>query len=291
MIGPFRQYARIAQVRVEISVQESSIAAFKLNYGVDPPSGLTLHSTKEGWDGDRKSRDAIRQLWPNFDFTTCGGLSNVPAHGIRLNGAECLVFFLGGVCDPASGIPIGFKKHLTQPLLGGNGREHPLYEFDRKRLIDLDGDGYREYLDPYPAQTKPYLYISSNEGSGYDLADLDGAMDDVYRQGSGADAEPWKPQGFQIISPGIDREYGYGGGYDPNNDELQRDQQRKAEFDNLTNFSADVLVRVPSTFFSNDSLVFLSGSLLVAAVAAWFCWRKICDRCDRFSRACRDNAS
>ncbi len=280
MSMPVRQRARVAQVRAEISILETGLASFRLKYGIDPPSSITLHSTKEAWEADRKSRDAIRQLWPEFDFKTCGGMSNVPANGVHLNGAECLVFFLGGISDPASGIPIGFSMNLTQPFAGGNGRKHPAYEFDRRRLVDLDQDGFREFLDSFPVQTKPFLYISSNDGQGYDPADFDGAMRDVYRTGSAPNAKPWKPKGFQIISPGTDHEYGIGGVYDPKSVELANDSGRKAEFDNVTNFAPGVLVQQPSSTIIEIEfgLAPLLGLLLLAALVGWCCWFTICRR-------------
>ena len=254
--------------------------AFKARYGIEPPSNITLHATKEGWDSDRKSRDAIRQLWPKFDFKICGGMSNIPSDGVHLNGAECLVFFLGGISDPASGTPISFSMHLTQPFAGGNGREFPVYEFDQRRFVDLDRDGFREYLDPLPGQTKPYLYISSNDGQGYDPADFDGAMRDIYRTGFSPDAKPWKPKGYQIISPGTDREYGIGGVYDPESPDLKNDSNRTAEFDNVTNFAPGVLVQPPSSTIIKIEfgLAPLLGLLLLAALVGWYCWFTICRR-------------
>lgn len=277
--APVRKAARVAQVRAEIYVMESALARFKAMYGIDPPSGVTLHSTRQGWDADRRSRIAIRQLWPEFDFETCGGMSNVPADGFHLNGAECLVFFLGGVIDPVAGVPSGFSKNHANPFVAKREYHPPLFEFDQRRLVDLDQDGFHEFLDPSPVQTKPYLYISSTDGQGYDPGDFEGAMRDIYRTGSSPDAKPWKPNGFQIVSPGIDHEYGFGGVYDPASDELQHDATRKAEFDNLANFAPGTLVeQQPTPFALRIGLAPTLGLLLVAALVGWCCWFTICRR-------------
>ncbi len=278
--APVKKAARVAQVRVEIYSLESALAKFKAMYGIDPPSSVTFYSTRQGWDADRRSRNAIRQLWPEFDFETCGGMSNVPADGFHLNGAECLVFFLGGVIDPVAGVPSGFSKNHANPFVAKRGDHPPLFEFDQRRLVDLDQDGFREFLDPSPVQTKPYLYISSNDGQGYDPADFDGAMRDIYRTGSSPDAKPWKLKGFQIISPGTDHEYGIGGVYDPESSDLKNDANRTAEFDNVTNFAPGVLVHQPSSTIIEIEfgLAPLLGLLLLAALVGWCCWFTICRR-------------
>ena len=278
MLMPLHKKAHVAQIRTEVFSLESAIANFKMRFGMDPPSSVTFHSTKQGWEADRKSREAIRQLWPTFDFETCGGMYNVPADGIRLKGAECLVFFLGGVIDPVAGVPVGFSKNDANPFIVEWNHHPPLFEFVQSRFVDFDHDGFHEFLDPYPGQTKPYLYISSNEGRGYDPADFGGAMRDIYRTGSSPDAKPWKPAGFQIISPGTDHEYGSGGVYDPESVELANDSGRKAEFDNVTNFAPGVLVHEPTSTIIEFGLAPLLGLLLLAALVGWCCWFTICRR-------------
>jgi hypothetical protein len=145
-------------------------------------------------------------------------------------------------------------------------------------LIDLDQDGFHEFLDLLRGQSKPYLYISSNDGQGYDPADFDGAMQDIYRTGSSPDSQPWKPKGFQIISPGPDHEYGTGGVYDPESPVLANDSHRKAEWDNTTNFSSGVLVHEPSSFIIEFGFAPFLGLLLLVAWVGWSCWFTICRR-------------
>ena len=217
---------------------------FKVTYGVEPPSGIVLHADQASWDRDRRNKGTIRQIWPRFDFTNCGGLKDVPQSGITLTGAECLVFFLGGVSHPTSGELIGFAKDQAHPFSSDViNREGPYFEFKGKyqpgvkrwtlRLTDQDHDGFPEYLDPLPGQRQPYLYASSYGGQGYRIEDLGGAMQDVYRDANGA---AHKSKGLQIISAGADGKYGQGGLFDLEHAEEILQSDRAAERDNFTNF-------------------------------------------------------
>jgi hypothetical protein len=275
---------RISSVRAEISAIESALTSFKQRYGVEPPSHVTLHATEAGWDSDHVSRSRIRQIWPQFDFKTCGGLKDVPETGVHLNAGECLVFFLGGLVDPKSGEPGGFSKSPTRPLEAGGKRDYASFEFEGRidpltnrpagRLCDIDRDGFPEYLDLFPGQTKPYLYISSYDGAGYDPADFDGAMQDVYRKTSEPDAEPWRPKSFQIISSGRDHEYGLGGYFDPHTaGQLRNHPRRKAECDNFTNFSSRELAATPKLVPGlEDQLGQVIGLVLLSLIMMCIVW-------------------
>eukprot|EP00657_Telonema_sp_P-1_P012765 TRINITY_DN9544_c0_g1_i1.p2 TRINITY_DN9544_c0_g1~~TRINITY_DN9544_c0_g1_i1.p2 ORF type:complete len:118 (-),score=22.89 TRINITY_DN9544_c0_g1_i1:149-502(-) len=54
-IGAVRLRAQQAQVRAEISNLEASIAAFKGEFGMDPPSGIVLYEDNAGWNTDQRS--------------------------------------------------------------------------------------------------------------------------------------------------------------------------------------------------------------------------------------------
>jgi hypothetical protein len=174
-----------------------------------------------------------------------------PSGSITLNGSECLLFFLGGVMnDNASGTnqaPTGFSKNPAwpfAPIIGSanTNREGPFFEFtDVSRIKDYNGNGLNEWYDPIPNQTTPYLYFSSYEGAGFRTTELTwnpyGTFpSDVYRVSSTAGTLPpatpaaafpgnpldsrslpaQKAQTFQIISPGYDGLFGYGGVFNPN---------------------------------------------------------------------------
>ena len=276
--------AEAAQSIADLKMVEKAIVDYRSQHGYDPPSGISLHEDPRDWfddtvgttpTGNELSRrdNAVRVLnthfpgieltgptsWSSFYDTTLGGttggmdLNRNGATGdeIFLNGAECLVLFLGGMMDdhPASTtnkiqpIPIGFSTAPNDPftLNAGGSREGKLMEFDTSRFVDVDGDNFPEYVDATAGQDRPMIYFSSYGGSGYQVEGIDGLIgtaDDetltigssllgprfVYYQsdtaGSGATNGfqlPWNADTYQIISPGADGKYGTGGLYDPSN--------------------------------------------------------------------------
>lgn len=197
---------------------------------------------------------------------------------IYLNGAECLAFFLGGLQQSATvnGVQTitarGFSANPATPFKGYTGtRVGPFTEFVSNRFVDIDADGIYEYCDPLPGQTKPYQYFSSYEGKGYRLNGIDnsaGTPDDetictgtsapftqtlrsVYMEVQSTTippAKPFKEHGHQIISPGFDSDYGYGGFLSTENgvavqpgDFTGRDTVLVFERDNITNIKGGTL--------------------------------------------------
>jgi prepilin-type N-terminal cleavage/methylation domain-containing protein len=286
-----------AEVAVNINGLASDITTFKTEFRSDPPSSITLYEQPTGdpsWATDSatpqelaRSRTIIRRLWPQFDFSAS---TTVPANSgwdlngdgdktdkLVLTGAECLVFFLGGVTAtnyvsaadtavtpaPPAGtpvadwIPLGFSKNPRNPFERGEGtRTGPFTEFEPTRLVNVFAtmQGMPEYVDPLPGQINPYLYASSYDGRGYDPGDLAGSgMTNVYLQRDdnpapaniGDDTEvAWNQRSFQIISPGLDTEYGEGGVYNPEQRfDIATYPNRKFERDNMTNFASGQLER------------------------------------------------
>lgn len=290
-LSGMRRNARVVEVRTEINNLEAAIAAFRNAYGIDPPSRFRLYEDTEGYltedeagkgspeDDERKRSLAIlRQMWPRFNFADGGNDVNwngspenppVPtAH--TLNGAECLVFFLGGRIVggkdggidhdfPGGGFK-GFSKNAAHPFALGGTREGPFFEFDTGRIqdvfIECAGNppppagvaGLPEYLDPLPDRTLPYWYTSSYGGKGYDLSNIcfktqDGLTFQVvgpfYRQNASAPPAPHNQSSFQLISPGFDGIYGSFGIFnpaDPANGGIG-----EAGHDNITNVSDGML--------------------------------------------------
>jgi len=252
-----RTRARIAQVSNEISQLDTAITKFKSIYNVEPPSSLYVPPIGGTWSAADRSK--VRSIWPQFDFATNGGLGNGDFH---LNGAECLVFFLGGVQMGSSTPPvvIGFSKNPRFPWSpdGGN-REGPFFEFDNGRFVDIDNDQVLEYLDSLPGQTTPYIYFSS-QGRSYTKVNAAGSglreQDDFDVHGGNQNpldfsaiylkslvpAQPHRPDGYQIISPGLDGQYGVGGVYTDGSELVDNGtEQRAREADNITNFSGGQL--------------------------------------------------
>jgi len=284
--------ARTAQVVTEIRGLESAIAAFKVKYGMEPPSQITLCRTVNGWNAYPESRATIQRIWPQFDFSNTGNATKYPAWWstafsndasgnpvFTLNSGECLMFFLGGVIPdaPSSGKtlgPIGFANNPRTPFdPNTTTRIPPFFEFDAGRVRDTDfpPNGFPEYVDPLPGDSrKAYLYFSSYDGTGYRTAQelyrnnapvIPGFLD-IYRQATAPRApglasgqsgdpaqrlQPFKPQSFQIISAGVDNEYGSGGVYNPDltNSGLTTNGTAadRSGFDNITNFSSGTLVK------------------------------------------------
>lgn len=244
--------ARIAQVGSEISQLDTAVTKFNSTYNIDPPSSLNIPAAGGTWTAIDRSK--VRAIWPQFDFTTNGGLGNTTAKS--LCGAECLVFFLGGfpLTSGTKTSMTGFSKNPITPWsAAGTNREGPYFEFDSGRLVDLDGDAFPEFLDPLPAQTAPYQYYAS-QGKSYVINNTSAPEQfnilpvaannpqKIYlkseKVGTVGKNVPQRSESFQIISPGLDGIYGPGGIY---TDGSELTGARSTEADNITNFSAGPL--------------------------------------------------
>lgn len=266
--------ARIAEVKTDMDKLTTAMTQFKQRFNVDVPGSVTLYETGTAWTtpGDAeaaRSRGIIRQIWPlfgfgNVDFNQNGNSTDV----IPLDGAEGLVFFLGGRVDigagsGGSGALVGFSKNPINPFAFGGNREGPFFEFKIGRLIDTGSVGFPEYLDPIPGQTNPYLYFApgfrkaSDGGSPASWVNVDNwftagsqrmkrayyvnAMTNTWPAGAQL-AVPHNKSSFQIISPGFDYQYGVGGRFDPDND-TNNAMLATEDHDNITNFHSGVLVQ------------------------------------------------
>lgn len=260
-ISGARQRARIAQVSAEVTQLDNAIAKFKSVYNLEPPSSLYIPAAGGTWGAADRSK--VRSIWPQFNFATNGGLSiptraAVKTGDIHLSGAECLVFFLGGIENTQSDPPVvlGFSKDPQSPWNpAGTNREGPFFEFDNSRFTDLDNDGLLEFADPLPDQQTPYMYLSS-QGRNYKRTNAAGStlaeQDDYDVHGgnsntkdlqavylkTAAPVQAHRPDSYQIISPGPDATYGLGGVY---KDGSELTNARTVEADNITNFSGGQL--------------------------------------------------
>lgn len=167
---------RVGEVRRDIANLENALVSFKLEFGVDPPSSLTFSESGNWTEAAHpdlpRSRALLRRIFPDFRFQAIDlnhdGDKNDRIH---LNGSECLVFFLGGVRNPKTGLLEGFSANPLNPFAVGGSRG-PFYEFGVSgfdvesgkwtgRFVDLDGDSFPELLDTIAGQKKPYLYFGS----------------------------------------------------------------------------------------------------------------------------------
>lgn len=274
VLGGISRRAKEAAVKIEITSFESAISDFRTRFGHEPPSSINIFEQGGQWNNDPDAKGKISRLWNRFYFAKNRDLDGdgsfgeldpdddgVP--GIHLCGAECLVFFLGGMASFDSNgrsYMTGFANNPADPfarqLAAGESRVGPFFEFVASRLVDIDnypsgtGDRFPEYLDSLTNQTAPYLYLSSNNGRGYEKPDLwvylphttSNLKNPVgpYFQNS---AQAWKPKSFQIISPGfgphedssgVYRPYGIGGLYSSENASALTDR----DGDNITNFAS-----------------------------------------------------
>ena len=193
--------ARLNSVKAEIVRFDGALGQFKARFNVNPPSAIVLPNLNNGRQWDPVSRRRIRQVWPQFDFTTAGRIPAAYFAGrdyVVLTGSECLVFFLGGLPQqpsvggaPANGIQVvltGFSKNPRRPFETTGSNRDSFYEFDANRFVDVDGDLFPEYVDELPGQVTPFLYVASN-GKGRYPQQVAGGIDDydVFTTSAAAD--------------------------------------------------------------------------------------------------------
>ena len=159
-ISGVRRNVQQAAVSTEITQLDQAIMSFKTRFGVEPPSSLTVPVDAASWTP--ADRQKVLRIWDQFDFTSCGGRPGGYSGTVsNLNGAECLVFFLGGLNSGTPTTPslIGFSKNPVTPWsAAGENRDAPFFDnFSSNRLVDVDGDGALEFLDSLPDQKTPYL--------------------------------------------------------------------------------------------------------------------------------------
>jgi Tfp pilus assembly major pilin PilA len=167
---------------------------------------------------------------------SAGAVNNLNV--LTMDQAEALVFWLGGFPTPrVNGLPassrklIGFYTDPTNPfkldLTGNNitARSPPLYDFDDDRLVDNDNDGWYEYAPAVDAP--PYVYFDSALYTSKTTATAASPYNMYPPVGSpmvsmwgyigpyaganlvGGSAMQWlNPNTFQILSSGLDNQYG-----------------------------------------------------------------------------------
>lgn len=249
-VSSVRKSVQDQAAKAELSSFTAALTDFRNVFGCYPPSSITLYNNAADWRADPASLAKMQRMFPNFDpngplpwdFTLaqpCFGpkpgcrVSHQSSYPVHLDGAECLVFFLGGplygtVYDPAGAIvkwgqPIGFSKNPAFPL-GTNpneSRSGPFIKLDSSRFTDVDDDGIPELADSLPNQSFPMIYGMS-DGQGYTPSDFILWFDPSnilppvgllpYMRGN----VEINRTSFQLVSPGRDALYGSGGDYDLN---------------------------------------------------------------------------
>lgn len=241
--------AKDAQVVAEMKGLSNGADEFNTVYGTHPPSYIVLSETG-AWP--QESRNVLQKIFGReFSFAP-RELDGRPGRTARivLTGSECLVFFLGGMPRRTGGqwVLHGFSPNKTDPFAvvpGARNRVQFFKNFDVDRLDDDDGDGFPDYHDILnaPGIGKPYLFLSTGANGVYN-ATRDAAGSGLrFAYNQGTPSTPWKPDGFQIISPGRDHVYGPGGRYTLENGGAWLVGPRDAERDNMTSFAGSRLAR------------------------------------------------
>jgi prepilin-type N-terminal cleavage/methylation domain-containing protein len=227
--------------RTEIGQLETAVENFKTKYKVDyVPSRIVLFSSRGSYtltnQLHKDSVDYIERVWPRIAWATTtmnwGG-----TNGATLEGHQCLVFFLGGV--QSGGGCLGFSTDPTNPTAAGGDRVS-FYEFKPDRLKAVQGS-YLSYLDPYKGLTTPYAYYSSykttNNYNPYGGNDNAGIGAQVYKVTTTAPIRYNKPDSFQIISAGADKNFGTDTTWTPaSSGNLSANAK-----DNMSNFASGLL--------------------------------------------------
>jgi prepilin-type N-terminal cleavage/methylation domain-containing protein len=182
-----RRSALVVQVTTDITTLDNAIKSFKNEFGVEPPSTITLCEAAADWNSTAAnivtSRAIISRIWPQFDFSINRNLNDdVNSSGVdnmtstfTLTGSECLVFFLGGVViwNDTNGdgernkgdawIPSGFSRNPADPFSRtGTNRVPPFINFLSNRLIMNSSF----FIEPAPSM-RPYTQANIYPISGY----------------------------------------------------------------------------------------------------------------------------
>jgi prepilin-type N-terminal cleavage/methylation domain-containing protein len=217
--------SRDAAVASEINALSQALADFKNKYGEYPPSRIVLCENGNYNPANMsaalqplvpRSVTAIRKYWPRVQIVTQGtgnapgidmktnfydfnGNNNADATPYVISGAECLVFFLGGIPQVTKTTTgtftysvTGFWRNPQNPFVSASwppgqtpiasNRLAPLFEFRSSRLGDFDSPttvnnqpfpGMPEYRDSLGGDDNDgiYYYFSAYGGVGYDPDD------------------------------------------------------------------------------------------------------------------------
>src|SRR5262249_52894348 len=107
------------------------------------------------------------EAMPAWNTTGIDWLPGQPGP-VKLEGHQCLVFFLGGI--PVNGVCTGFSSNHLNPALPrspGEKRRGPFYKFEPNRLKPM-ANGCLAYVDGFG---QPYAYFAASSSNNYDVTD------------------------------------------------------------------------------------------------------------------------
>jgi prepilin-type N-terminal cleavage/methylation domain-containing protein len=197
--------AKQNKIAQEISQLAMQIEAYKEKYGDYPPdctdaATFTRH-LRRAFPRHAESIDPTTKLPVNSNFMFPDGTVGTTLDPTQLDPSEALVFWLGMI-----------KNDPRQPL-NGTSPPTPLFPFDENRLLDVDNDGWLSYIPP-DGKDAPYVYFDARTYSTASLVDSSNntiLLPYMTARDATTPATDWKfanPKTYQIVSAGLDGEYG-----------------------------------------------------------------------------------
>jgi len=217
--------AKEARTIIEIDQMAQALEAYRSKYGDYPPIGVANGSETAAQRRGRIQAHLIR-AFPRYSAS-----SDVLDDLVLLTPPEALVFWLGGMpISSGTGYAVeGFSANVGAPFVPSNigawnpdnvpvanrveQRTTPFFSFDPRRLVNVAGTAFPEYV-PHGGTT-PYAYFPATS---YYPANViaqwtapNGSVAVPYRLTTGVDGitSNWASPGtFQIIAPGADDSFG-----------------------------------------------------------------------------------
>lgn len=235
-------------IKQEISQLERSVESFKTKYGFYPPSFATI-------TGPADLLPYLNRIAPNHSEGNANAGSKLQtwwtAVGSQIresamdenpkNGGADIVFWLSGIAKnkqfpltghaSASGGWVGFNGGPVQDAMGTDIQveREVFYDFKSEQLLQpgsstgANTGSIRQYVQPKGKGETPFLYLDNGSYASTDTA--------PYTQND----EAFNPSTFQIISAGMDGEFGGFG---------EISAAGASGTDNLTNFAEGRLERI-----------------------------------------------
>jgi prepilin-type N-terminal cleavage/methylation domain-containing protein len=254
--------AKEGRITLEIATLDGAMKAYKEKHGSYPPSDFVNIGTS-GSPQNIALANHLAKAFPRCNVTTEIN-AILTANPKGTSPAQAITFWLSGFCTD-----------VEQPISGiakGLPREAPLFEFDRTRLRAIPGAASAVY-DAADTPGVPYVYFAAQNYNTH-VAAYSGALGTSASPGTPFDTSVWgqggaglvrpyaadpysppysatvtptpvNPNSFQIISAGLDGDFGKGGIDDAGSHDptyvvayfKQGNFYATGDKDNLTNFS------------------------------------------------------
>jgi hypothetical protein len=261
------------QITSDIRQLDTMVQQFHVEWKVDHlPSRIVLRNDGAYNMANPLEKDSaifLKKMWPRLQFPVYTAnvvpatdpryslgwfpddAAATPTSAYVLSGEQCLVFFLGGIQQ--GGACRGFSANASNPTIynaaTASGSRKQLFDFPSARLAPGVG-GPLVYLDAMG--TAPIAYFSSYAvDNGYmrygssDCFNIPAGYPAVAPLGIAPYYDPttnvyYHKNGYQIISAGVDKTFGAGGGWDAKSG-MPYALGGNVGFDDIANFHDRVL--------------------------------------------------